>query len=200
MLIADLVQEVLYETPHAPEPIVEQAILRSTQEFCQRTRRWVVDGTDITTIVGTTTYTLAASAQTDSSANALDFRIIGLDSLEHDDDNKYYANRKFNNFTYNDGVITLTYTPTKAYTLKVKLQLKPSESATAIYDPLYEDYSEGILSGAKYRLMRMKGVTWEDQQGAIRNEKIFDKKVHQCRTNKWNQDGSKELNRYYTGW
>lgn len=194
MLIADLVQEVLYEIPNAPEPIVEKALLRSTQEFCQRTRKWVIDGTDISVVADTTTYSLAAAAQTDDSTNALGFRIIGIDKIE--DENEL----PFTKFTYNDESITLTYTPKNAFTLTVEVQVKPSNSAVAIYDPLQEDYLEGILSGAKYRLMRMKGVTWEDQQGAMRNERIFDRKILQARINKWNQDGSKEIIRPLIGW
>lgn len=194
MLIADLVQEVLYEVPHCPEPIVEKALLRSSQEFCQKTRMWVVEGTDISVVADTKTYALAASAQTDGSTNDLGFRIVGIDKIE--DENEF----RFVKFTYKDETITLNDIPKQAFTLTVELQLKPSNAATAIYDPLQEDYLEGILSGAKYRLMRMKGVTWEDQQGAIRNTKICDRQIHRCRTNKWNQDGSKELMRDMTGW
>jgi len=194
MLIADLVQEVLYEVPHCPEPIIEKALLRSSQEFCQKTRMWVVEGTDISIVADTKTYSLAASAQTDDSANTLGFRIVGIDKLV--DENDF----KFTKFTYKNETITLIDTPKQSFTLTVELQLKPSNAATALYDPLQEDYLEGILSGAKYRLMRMKGVTWEDQQGAIRNTKIHDRQIHRCRTNKWNQDGSKELMRDMTGW
>jgi hypothetical protein len=194
MLITSIVQEVLYEVPHAPEPIVEKAILRSVQDFCQRTRRWVVDGTDISIVSGTSDYTLAASAQTDENAVALLFRIIGIDKIEDEDD------RAITEYTYNDGVLTLNREPTTTATYTVELQLKPLETATAIYDPLWEDYTDGILAGAKYRLLRMRGVAWENQAGAKENQKLFDQQVHRCRTNKWNEDGTKELTRTLTGW
>lgn len=195
MLISDMVQEVLYEVPHAPHPLIETQLLRSAQDFCQRTRRWVVIGVSLTTVVDTSIYTVVPGTYTDEDGNDLPYRIIGIEKVEDDNDVEITA------FTYNDGVITFNE---KIYnrdeTLALEVQLKPAETATAVYDPLFEDYSEGILSGAKYRMLRMRGVVWESQAGAKENKRLYDQHIHRCRTNKWNEDGSKELTRTLTGW
>lgn len=70
------------------------------------------------------------------------------------------------------GVIALYPRPDKDYTLTVRVSTKPSRSATAVNDVLYEDWVGVVASGALGTLMSMN-QPWEDRKRAEMEKKLF---------------------------
>jgi hypothetical protein len=56
------------------------------------------------------------------------------------------------------GVIALFPTPDKAYTINMRVAIRPSRSDTQVEDQLFEDWVESIVDGALMRLYVMPGA------------------------------------------
>lgn len=50
--------------------------------------------------------------------------------------------------------------------LYVKLSLKPLRTATTIDTDIFEDWSEALVAGAKWRIMKMPGQEWSNRSAA----------------------------------
>ncbi len=156
------------EVPVCPQPIVLEAILRASIEFCERTR--LFDETvSVTTTAGDSEYTLSVT----SGYTAHDILYVKKTS-----DDTYLGASKREVFdasnTYTDdgeptayyltatGKLKLGPVPTASDldTYSVKLIIKPSTSATTVQDALADHWALVIAAGAKSFLYAQKNTAW----------------------------------------
>ncbi len=132
--------------PGAPEPLVYQALLDSSIQFCEETNvvRYITD--PIQRIDGVRDYDIELPQSTDLA------RIIRV----------WYGNDPWDsplgtpsNWLVTDiGQVTIFPTPQGNLDtpMFIEVSTKPSRSATVVADQLYNDWVEGVVGGAIFRI------------------------------------------------
>ena len=170
--ISEWVQHISARVPLCPDPVIEQEVLFTCQDFCQRTLLWDENKLDPINIVATThTYALSSTdgdicavdlVRVDSvpitpvSVNELNKRGVTWRDLTSSRPAEYIVGMK--------DEIRLVYIPTENITagLEVWVCLKPLKTATSVEDFLYRDYRDVIKDGASGRLLEIPGQPWSD--------------------------------------
>lgn len=73
----------------------------------------------------------------------------------------------------NPNTIKLIPVPDKAYSLTMRVAMKPSRTSAGVETFVYNDYAEVIAAGAKSILMSSPKKPYTDPQGAVQNEAQF---------------------------
>jgi hypothetical protein len=148
--------------PHLPglsEPAADQELRRAAQEFCRRTKVWKQWLAPIT-LTGAATY--AVVLPTDSMVYRFDTATVDGTPVSLPSWNELEADPaaftgRATGFTTRDRVSVI---PTSTYSsgaLALRAVLAPSDQAATFPDDLAAQYRDGIVAGARARLMVMPG-------------------------------------------
>jgi hypothetical protein len=157
-----LLPYVLPEVHGCSDPLAEQAIRDAVIEFCLRARVWVHECDPADIDAGEDAYDIDLP----SGAALVQIASVHIGDKPLDP----FTGRQPEGYSQrNDDELVLVPTPdtTLADGLLVELIVKPSRASTGFPGWINERYQEGILSGAKARLMMKQGTAWYNpQQGA----------------------------------
>lgn len=180
-LITEFKNLVAPDVMPCPEPIVNREVMSTILDFCkksnvlQREFELTVYSDDIDS-------DLQDSIDFDVSEYAGNLRPVAV--LELMVDTTAYIPRKrdirntLTNFTYvkddnykyfwipNNYTIRLFDMATGDSNVWMRISLKPLRTVTEVDDFLFEDWSEAIVAGAKWKILSMPGKDWTDQNTA----------------------------------
>ena len=166
-----------------PTITASQAILNACIEFCEKSLivREVVD--PFTTVANVSAYDIELSSGAklamimSASVDSKDITALGSDDFP----NLGTAVSKPQSCRYGeDGMLQLYPVPDAAYTIGLVVAIKPSRSATAVNDKLFEDWGEHIASGALQRLMLLPSA-WANPALAASHGAYFSAGINQAR-------------------
>lgn len=152
------------------EPLAIQALRDSAIEFCRRSLVVTTTLDPITVTQNTASYELEAPDQTVIEQVLkvwFEGKLLGAAPFEAATELYGPAGSPRHFFGQDiDEVFSLTLLPTPDKTvrnsLRVRVALSPSRSATTVHDVLYERYEEGIVAGAKGILMAVPDQPFSD--------------------------------------
>lgn len=181
--LTDYLLYVRPEVSDCPEMQLRDAVLRAAIDFCKRTGI-LHKSFDIVTVAGQAAYAVVGSLDAGTEiheivyvkrpdavypldpSSAADFEEQGWDDTARASDPSHY---------YLDGQnIMLGPVPSGIETLKVKVHIRPTSTATTLPDAIGGNYREIIAHGAKAILMAMRNKPWTDPEGAALNAGLFD--------------------------
>lgn len=130
--------------PTVPEPVLEHAIRRAAQKFCQETRAWQIELDPTLTIDGYTSYDLELPTNTElvrlerAALNGQDFAIWRAGDSSR---GRFVC-------TPDGKTLTLSQALGAGSSLVLTISAKPGEKATGVDDALYDRYVTEISLGA----------------------------------------------------
>lgn len=150
-----------------PTPTINQAIIDACIDFCTEGSALMAELDAVTTSAGNPDIELDLPSAT-RVARVVSLTIDGrkLAATTRHPASKDDASQPTSYSVSEDGTVRLYPTPDKAYTVESIVLLKPSRSATAVDDSLFERHAEAIASGALLRLLSMNGVSWANPAAA----------------------------------
>jgi hypothetical protein len=163
--------EVMLDVPGCPDSVAINAVKQAAIEFCNQSRIWREQLTDLSTAQGTPDYSLVGLVPADSE-------VLAVHKVQHDDLSKPLSTiakqhldryrltsteEKPYYFNGDDPMTLRLYpTPDAVYTLLVWASLKPTRASTEGPEFLYNNWLEPIAHGAKARLKAMSRP-WADK-------------------------------------
>lgn len=156
---------VLVEVSGAPDPLVNQAIVLTCRDFCQRTAVWTewMDAIqpnatnrfefDVSTSQELVKVVRALAGTTE--LDVLSYRDVPRDWMDPT------STQLINKLVHLEGNEFLVF-PLPTESIYLQLAFKPAISATTVADVLFDSYVEDIAAGAKARLMTMRDMPFTD--------------------------------------
>lgn len=184
----DLLTLVLSEVHGCSNPLAEQEIRNAVIEFCRRARVWTVvcDPADVIANQGIYDIDLPAGTALVQIASV---RIAGkelidpatIDNLDRTRRGEWDTETGTTRFYTQIDDETFMCTPVPMYEqldgLLVRLIVKPSRTSTGFPNWINERYQDGLVAGAKARLMMMQGQPWYNPGQAAAYFTEFDNTV-----------------------
>ncbi|QNK66086.1 hypothetical protein [Variovorax sp. PAMC26660] len=137
-------RDVRPSAPTTPEPVLEHAILRAAQEFCQRTRAWVVEFDPTITSADATEYDMELPAGTELvriESASLDGHPFAVWRRDAKASGRYV-------FTPDGRTLRFSQRSTDGQSLVLTCSVKPGEGAKGIDDVVFARYVTVIALGA----------------------------------------------------
>ena len=135
--------------PGVSEPMVEHAVHRATQDFCQRTRAWTVQMDPIMTTLGVVLYDMELPSNTELvrlESAMLDAKPVSLWRSGDRSGAAFVSSPDGRQVLFNQA-------PATGQSLALTAAVRPSESATGADDVIFSLYVEVIARGAVARLI-----------------------------------------------
>jgi hypothetical protein len=182
----DVLQLITPEIPSCPENIIKEYLPIVASDFFARTHLWKVSLEDMATVVDQPNYDLIAGF--------FDTKIESVLWLKVDDKNMTHTDSRLVNPEYlsttgqptrfwvvDDTAIRLFYIPDQVWSITGEVVLKPSRTARGIPSWVYETWIDTIISGALYRLCRIKDKDWTDPEFAALHKGLYEQGVTNSR-------------------
>ena len=168
---SSLIKEVAPYVPMCPDSVIEQHLRSATIELCEKSKAYVHDLDTMATISGVYEYEFDQPTGTDvhqilyMTYDGRDMDPISPRSLELNYPD--WRDRTGNPHVYlQKSPDTFWVVPvpssTKSDGLIISVALKPSRTSNNINTNFSNDYRDGIIYGALYRLLRMPNREWTD--------------------------------------
>lgn len=150
-------------TTGLPNPVIDHHIRLACIDFCTRAMVWRQTLDDVPTVSGQRTYDFPFDTRQElvqlvsASLNGEDLDLVGLDAI----DAKGFTDCRTQALYAVDRLqFALTELPAASgLTIKVKVTLKPSLTATGVSDDVFATYAQAISKGALATLMLLPGET-----------------------------------------
>jgi hypothetical protein len=171
---------ILPEVLGCPEPVVDQALISTLIDFCDKTLVHQVDHDPITVVRGVIDYELDPPVNQTlvSKIMKVFYKDTPLEAVAPDDVRvAQIYNKYFEDVQPQEGpprayiqkdprTISIFPYPqeTERLALTLRVALKPTRSATQFDDILFEEYAETIGAGAISRLAMQPGKTYSDMK------------------------------------
>jgi len=155
------------EVVGCPVAVMKHNVLLSIINFCEKSKAWLYEHPDITTVAGQEDYPFSLPANTS---------IAEILSIKKDNGEDQGAQR----LTLD--TLRLIPVPDKEYKVSLLLSLKPIYSVADVEDFFFNEYLDAITYGAKYRLMMMRGLPWFDPDMATYYKREFNLKIAETAT------------------
>jgi len=177
-------KDVLPYVPGCPDTVVENALRSSSIELCEKAAVYTKELDPITTVAGIHEYEFGQPTGTKVDKiiwgiyNGRDLEAITPRMLE----SRKPKWRESNNTStpeyflqQSPDLFWLIPVPdtTKASGIIMNVSLKPSRTSNNILTEIADDYRDGIIFGALYRLLRMPSRDWSDPQAAVDYAGLF---------------------------
>ncbi len=186
---SSLVKEVLPYVPNCPDTLIESNLRSATIELCERSKAYVYDLDPITTISGVYEYEFDQPTGTD--VHQILWMTYDGDDLDPTSPRSLELNYPdWRNKTALPQVYlqkspdTFWVVPVPGSTitngLLLSVALKPSRTSNNISTDFSNDYRDGIIYGALYRLLRIPRRDWSDPQAAGDYLSLFNQEVTQA--------------------
>jgi len=180
---------VLGHVPGCPDPVLDQALRLAAQEFCRRTRCWLVWLDPVTTLETNVEYDL--DLPTNSTVVRVERATLAGAPIEI----RSFRALEANPDTATDGdgglisadraTFRLGTLVSAGQALAVQVALMPSDRATGTEDGIFRQYAEQISFGAKARLMEIPGQTWSNAALSGFNAAKFDEAIGSVAVDAW---------------
>lgn len=179
-----------------PDPMVNREVMSIMLDFCSRTNvlqrdfQLEIDSDEIDA-------DLQDSIDFDISEWSNDLRPVTVLELMIDSNSFVPAARNIRNthsefegvndvrvkyfWIPNDHTVRVFDLSTNLSNIWMNIAVKPLRAATEVDDSLFEDYSEAIVAGAKWKLMGQTGKEWSDPKGAEVYRKEYRRKLSQTK-------------------
>jgi hypothetical protein len=151
------VNSIRRDVPGCPVPLIEDEVREAAIEFCRRTSIYTYDQTASVT-AGDSEVDIVVPDNTS---------LVAVNYIEVDESREY-------DLTVEDDTILFSSDAASSFDMTINMALKPEQAATSLPDILFDDYFQGIASGAKAKLMIMPKKEWSDPQLAMVHSGIFD--------------------------
>lgn len=184
--------DVLPHVAGCPNVIVEHELKRSAQQFFQASRAWQVtldpvavtaDMEEVTISTGDSSIDLVRVEKAWYDGVPLD--VASADSLdgEFGDDWQSHTGTPNSIVQIEPSIVRLYPVPTAdAVTgLKCRVSVKSSETATGVPDNMAVRFKDGIIAGAKARLMLYPNAAWSNPEMAVVYAGAFDSMTSNAR-------------------
>lgn len=169
--------DVLPSVMGCPDPVMNQALLRASQEFFRRTHVWTL-WLDTIRTAGLAEYDIPLENNTEmvklqrATLQGRQIPITAPEALPADWQTSPSGLRSCI-FTRDRKVLTLLPITSTAELLRIEASLQPSNSAIGISDEFFDLYVETIAYGAKARILRLPGTEFHNPQYAMDCEEMF---------------------------
>ena len=172
--------DLLPQLPGCPDPLIEHELLRACQTFFTRTRAWQVVQPLVAITANQTTLDIVPS---DSTQDPVRIEAAWLDGQRlavmtagdmdkaFTDDWQLHTGSTSTIVQITPNTLMLYPIPVAASStgLKLRLSVKPGDTATGIPDDMYSKYKDALTDGALSRLMLQADKKWtNDQKGMIK--------------------------------
>lgn len=186
MKIESLFPYIMPDVPGAPDDLVKQAILLSAIEFCERSLFWneVQDPIKIYSNVNEIDIEVPAAARVMLVRNVYggNYELTPLSLHEIADRLPDWQTSKATQpvfyTAFNDlkqiRIYPIPIDPPEAFRLTIRVAFAPTMTSTTVPDALVTRHLEGLMSGAKYRLMLNPGRSWSNADLAAYHKGMFD--------------------------
>jgi hypothetical protein len=183
---SDWFKDLLPHVPGCPNILAAHELLRAAQALLVQSRAWQVTQTEVPIDAAQAMETIAvAGAQLVRIEKAwydgirMDIRTTEELDAQFSDDWQIHTGTPKALLQITPGVVQFYPIPDVAATtgLKLRVSLKPSDTATGLPHDIAIKYREPILAGAKARLMVYPNKPWSNDKLAMFNAGIFDNGV-----------------------
>lgn len=181
-----LVKEIIPYVPGCPDSVIESNLRAATIEFCGKTKAYVKDLDSISTVSGTYEYEFDQPVGT--SVHSILWMIHDGDDLDPISPRSLELN--FPDWRDRSGIprvylqknadtFWITPVPNASTTngLFLSVALKPTRTASNIDTNFSNDYRDGLLFGALYRLLRIPAKDWSDPAASADYLALFSEQV-----------------------
>ena len=177
-------KDVLPYVPGCPDTVVENALRSSTIELCEKAAVYTKELDTITTVAGSYEYEFGQPTGTKvdkiiwgiydgKDLEAITPRMLESRKPKWRESNNTATPEYFLQLSpYLFWLIPVPDT-TKASGIIMNVSLKPSRSSNNILTQVADDYRDGIIFGALWRLLRMPQRDWSDTQAAMDYAGLF---------------------------
>ena len=175
---SDLLQYVLPELPSVSAPLAELHVRNSVIEFCRRSKVWTVEIDPIDSELSQASYDIDVPMGT----VLVDIKAMYFDGDELEPTNQGSSNRTGTGqprtfYQPTPESFDLRPAPSSVAPITMTLAITPSRTSTSLPLWIAEKYHEGIVAGAKSRLMMIQGRTWSNPQQALLYRSVFEAEV-----------------------
>ncbi|MFP4036997.1 MAG: hypothetical protein ACLFUE_05705 [Desulfobacteraceae bacterium] len=153
----DFYKYIAPDVPMVPLPTVEDTVADVIIDFCQKTsiyRQWLEDYIAVSQD--------DEEVELDLPNSTAVVEILAIQEVE--DIGDYGDFRNLDDFMFTNQADTpmllLNDPAEKDYEARVRVALRPTIGFTEVPDFIYEDWRDVIASGAKHRLLAMRGKPW----------------------------------------
>lgn len=178
MLVNDFSRFILPDVVGCPDPVLQQAIVQTAFDFCDKTGAWDALVNDIIVTSGTASYTLPAV----TDAMAMRAKDVWINGIRIDNGR---ISRGSVDVTYDSangfGAITIRPTPQQDGSMSIRVVYAPTLTATTLPDWLMARYEQAISAGTKARLMLIPNTGWSNPQLAVMYRQMYDAAVTDAR-------------------
>lgn len=174
------------EVPTCPEETIKEYLAIVASDFFARTHLWRVSIENMDTVANTALYDLTAGCY-DTVIESVLWLTVDEKKMTHTD--MRLVNPEFLSTTgqpthfwvQDDTSVRLFYIPDQVWTIRGEVALKPSRTARGIPEWVYQTWIDPIVSGALYRLCRIKDKDWTDPEFAALHKGYYEQGVTDAR-------------------
>jgi hypothetical protein len=181
--------DLLPQLPGCPDPQIEHELLRASQEFFARSRAWQVIQAAVPITANQTTLDIIPTDAGQELVRVegawLDgtrLKVYGVGDMDHafTDDWQTHTGATSTLVQITPGTVLMYPIPIAASStgLKLRLSVKPSETATGLPDDQFVKYRDPLAAGARARLMLQDGKKWSNPNLGALNAAVFDAAVN----------------------
>ena len=181
-----LVKEILPYVAGCPDSVVESNLRAATIEFCEKTKAYIQDLDPITSISGTYEYDFGQA--TGTSVHSILWMIYDGEDLDPISPRSLELNypdwrdRSTKPQVYlqkTADTFWVVPVPNSKITngIQLSVALKPTRTTNNISTSFSNDYSDGIIFGALYQLLRIPARDWSDPVAARDYLGLFNEQV-----------------------
>jgi len=181
-----LVKEILPYVAGCPDSVVESTLRAATIEFCEKTKAYIQDLDPITSISGTYEYDFGQA--TGTSVHSILWMIYDGEDLDPISPRSLELNypdwrdRSTKPQVYlqkTADTFWVVPVPNSKITngIQLSVALKPTRTTNNISTSFANDYRDGIIFGALYRLLRVPSRDWSDPVAASDYLGLFNEQV-----------------------
>lgn len=203
--ISEIKQLVKPDVLSCPDPIVNREVLTVLLDFCRKTNilqrefELEIDSGDIDTdIQDCIDFDISEHSRDLRPVTILEMMIDGVkyvpykrnvrntltdwDQTSTGAGSLVYNDRRFRYFWVpNNHTIRVFDMDDEMSTIYFKMSVKPLRDATTIDTDIFEDWSEALVAGAKYRILKMPGKVWTDGPAASDYQREYRKYLSQAK-------------------
>ena len=177
-------KDVLPYVPGCPDTMVENALRSSSIELCEKAAVYTKELDAISTVSGIYEYEFGQPAGTKvdkiiwamydgRDLEAITPRGLAAQKPKWRDGNNNSTPEHFLQISPEAFWLIPIPDTTNATGILMNVSLKPSRSSNNILTQIADDYRDGIIFGALYRLLRMPARDWSDPQAAADYAGLF---------------------------
>lgn len=194
--VSDFRTDLLIEFPDVPIPLIDREVIRAVIEVCEKAYVWKEQLNPQIATTGNQTMHLRTPKGSRIAGIVEAYqdghRVVSATEKELDTSDSSWRDSDVQSETINyfylkdRSTAVLSDIPSKRMRFLIVALLKPSLEATEIPDFIREDYADLIISGAKFRLLKMNGKPWSNPNLAGAEKNQFERELKRAKAERLN--------------